>query len=156
MRERGDLGRQTLRGQRLGNVAFPESGTLQPGAEAVGLAELEADVVGGLPQPGRVGVRPQLAHALFLGVLGCRAGAEPAQDLLVALAGRRNLLLARARGRGGVKVQRLVDDRQIALVVDEARIGGNLAVDPHPEVDVRLQGGRLGDGGRGARAQHGK
>ena len=53
-------------------------------------------------------------------------------------------------------MQRVVDDREIALIVDIARIGGNLTVDAHPEVDVRLQSRRFGDGLRGTRPQHGK
>ena len=156
MRQHRDLGREPGRSQRASDVRFPGTGALEPGAEAIGLAELEAHVVGRQSHALRVGPRPQLAHALFLGALWRGARAELAQNRLVTLARPGHLPLALARRQLGIEAQRFVDDRQVALVVYETLVGGNLAVDPHPETDVGLEFGRLRDRlGRGRPEQRG-
>ena len=49
---------------------------------------------------------------------------------------------ALVRRRIGIEMQRLVDDRQLVLIVEEAGVGGDLRVDTDPELHVRLEFGR--------------
>jgi hypothetical protein len=147
VRQRGDLGRQTHLRHRLGDVRLPRGGADEPGTETVGLTELEADLVDGLAIARRAALRaPRIAHALLVGgePVGGAGGELPEnRGVLVAHAVE---LLAPLHGRGaGGETHLLVDHAQVAFVVDETFVGGDLRVDADPEADVALELGRPDD-----------
>ena len=158
MRQHRDLGRQALRGQAPGDVLFPDAGALETGAEAIGLPELEAHVVGRLQQLLWRDIGPQALHAPLVVILRHGATGQVAQHLPVVLARRFHLRLAFPRRQVGREMQRLVHDAQAALIVDVAFVGRDLAVDPHPETYIGLEFGGLQDAGIGSahrlRQQH--
>jgi hypothetical protein len=56
-------------------------------------------------------------------------------------------MLAPLRRHGaGLEVHRLVDDREVAVVVEEPLGSAHRGVDADPELDVALEFGRAGDG----------
>ncbi len=127
--------------QCLGDVRLPGAGADQPRAEAVRLAQLEADVVGRRAQAGGCGLRaPQVLDRLIIGgQRGVCAIRDAVQRGTVALARLVHLALAfSGRGVGG-EVQRVVDHAEVVLVVEESRVGVDLRVDADPELHVALQ-----------------
>ena len=80
------------------------------------------------------------------------------EDVLKALALGVDLACALRGRRVGIEMQRLVDDREPVLIVDQAFVGRYLGVDANPELHVRLELGRSGQqvlrGGRETRQEH--
>ena len=153
MRQHRQLRRQTLFRQRLRDVRLPAARALHARAESICLAELEADVLGRLDERfGRHVSAPQMADALVFGRQRRSSGRDAVQrgDVFVALGVHHRL--AFARRRLGREAQRLVDDGEIALIVQEARVGVHLGVDAHPELHIALELGRPGD----ERIRHGE
>src|SRR5579862_862775 len=94
--------------------------THQSGPKAIGLPELEAHVVGSPGEPCWAGVlAPESEYVALFIVRRRRTAPQAQQHVMKALALGFDLVLALAVGAVGVEMQRLVDDRQVALVVNE-------------------------------------
>ena len=127
--------------QCLRDVRLPGAGADQPRAEAVRLAQLEADVVDRRAQAGGCALgAPQVPDPLIIlgqrGVCGIR---DAVQRGAVALARLVHLALAFSRRGVGSEVQRVVDHAEVVLVVEESRVGIDLRIDADPELHVALQ-----------------
>jgi hypothetical protein len=127
--------------QDAADVVLPAPGAGHPGAELVGLAELEADAS---CRPGEGSVRDALREqpqhpGLLLREPAALARRELAEDGGVALLVLGDGSLARAAARARVADQ-LVDHVQVLGVVQQPAFGSDLAVDPDPEADPGLQG----------------
>ena len=132
-------------------MGFPRARANETRAKPVRLPELEADVLDRLAQPGRRHVlAPHLLDALI--VLGERIGARrrnPAQRGAVAAASLVHQSLPLA-GRGTWReMQGVVNDRQVVLVMEEARVRVDFRVDADPELHVPLELRRARHGGLG-------
>ncbi len=155
MRQRGDLGRQPHVGQRAADMRLPRARTDHAPTEAVGLAELEAYLVGGLAQRGVVdvvGEQCQDAAGLVRQVLPLAAGKllQNRLVMLTALADSGAALVPRAPR---LQVHHFVDHIQVAAVVQQARFAVDLRIHLGPERHGGLELGRprqlAGGGGRG-------
>jgi len=143
VRQHRKLCREAEVGERLGDVGLPGARADQAAAEAVRLAELEADVVHRRAQPRRGAFRaPQFLDPLVLVVKRgavCGIGNAPQG---CGNAGARLVHLALALGRGGTgrKMQRVVHHAQVVLVVQESGVGVDLRIHADPELHVALEG----------------
>jgi len=139
--QRDQLRRHPLLGEHLLDVRAPLAGADQAGAELVGLSELEAYVAGGGAQRRvRGALGPEREHALGLGrQTGALSRGQLLQDRRVAALGLLDAPLALARREALREANHLVHHVEAVAVVDQAAVGVDLAVDPQPEADVRLQ-----------------
>jgi hypothetical protein len=141
VRQHRQLGRQSEVRQRLGDVRLPGARADQAGPKAVGLPELEADVIDrGMQSRWRAFSPPQVLELLILGRQRCvaRLGNAP-QRRAQLLARIVNLTLPLVWRRVGRKMQRLIDDAEVVLVVQYALIGVELRIDADPELHVTLE-----------------
>jgi hypothetical protein len=136
VRQRGELERHVVRGEHLFDIGPPSAGANEPGAETVGLAELEANAPRGALELGvRRALRPEIEHAaLFLTQALAGAARELRENLLIML----DRALDLAAAHGGTVARRadlFIDDREVFRVVDESAVRVDLRVDARPELD---------------------
>lgn len=146
MRQGGDLGGQAARGQYARNVVGPRASADQPCPEAVRLTQLEPDALQGPPEALRRRLfGKHLADALRIGARLRILVGEPLQRVAIT---RPQLLDERpaVRGRRSGRVfNNVVDDVEVAVVVQQATRGGELGVDAQPELHIPFEFRRPGN-----------
>ena len=126
-----ELHRQSHVGEGLPDVIAPGAGPDQTGPELVRLAELEAQAGRARAQRAvRDVVAPQLQDSRLLAVESAPlAAGEMPQLLAIATLDLLDHALARARAGAFGEADHLVNDAEVAAVVDEAAVGSDLGID---------------------------
>src|SRR6185437_8943629 len=127
--------------KHFGDVRLPRAGAHEALEKAIGLAELEADAVRGFEQPrGRAFGAPQIPDALvFRREIAVARGSDAPECSDVTIASLLDEILPLARRGVRAELHRLVDDREVAVVMEEARVRVHLGVHANPELDVPIE-----------------
>ena len=147
--QRGELDGNVHALESVPNVLAPGAGADQSGTEFVGLAKLESQASGGVAQRafahslGPQGQNP----ALFRREIVPFSRSQCVQHLAVAGFELVYLALLRAPAGAGLEPDDLVDDVQVPVVMEKARVRVHFRIHASPEADGRLQLGRPGEGG---------
>ena len=152
MRQCRQLPGQSGIGEDLSDVLLPGAGSFQSFAEAVGLAQLEAHIGGGLGEARRCGFgAEQLLEAHFIvGKVGgtCGQALEHGFEFFALLINR----VAAFPGRDvRLELHCAIDKPQVILVMQEPFVGVDLGVDAGPERDIANQFWRAEHGIGGGR-----
>ena len=145
VRQRRDLRRQSEIRQYLGDMRLPGTCTHESGAEPIALTQLKAHVVDGLGESGGRGVcAPELQYVALLVIGRRRASGQVTQDVLHVTAFRIDAQHALVRRSVGIEADLRVHHREPVLIVYEALVGRDLAIDADPELHVRFEFRRSG------------
>ncbi len=129
------------------DVIAPATGADHTVAEFVGLTPLEPNPTRGVAER-LVGyaLGPERQDALLhFTQTGALSGGEGAKRRFVALLRLRDAALARPPREILWHHHAFIDDAQVAVVVEQARVRGDLGVDTGPERDHRLDGRGAGE-----------
>jgi hypothetical protein len=147
MRERRNLGRHAVLGQGAAYLLFPNRGSHQAVAKAVGLPQLKTNSIDGFAEVR--GTRPlaegvQYAQLVSRQIVGFARGKSPQQGG-IALLGLGDTPFTLRRGGSRVEAQRLVYQAKIPIIMQQPLVGGDLGVHANPEAHVLLELRRVGE-----------